>query len=185
MSTQNTKPATNVTTGKVRLSYVHVFEPSAVNDGEEEKYSLSILIPKKDKVTIAKIEAAVKAAAEQGKTSKFGGKIPANLKTPLRDGDTEKEDDEAYKGMMFLNASSKRKPKVVDVNIDEIIDKDEVYSGVYGRVSLNFYPYDAKGNRGIAAGLNNVQKLEDGERLGGGASSAADDFGGDFADDLM
>ncbi|MGG1601189.1 DUF2815 family protein, partial [Paenibacillus naphthalenovorans] len=155
---------TKVITGKVRLSYCHIFEPRPDDNGEE-KYSVSILVPKDDKDTLRKIKAAVDAAVEQGKSSKWGGKVPANLKKPLRDGDEERPDDEAYAGHYFFNATSKTKPGIAKpvgkgpdgkVKFQEITDSTEVYSGCYAKVSINFYPYDAKGNRGVAAGLNNV-----------------------------
>ncbi len=170
---------TKVVTGKVRLSYVHVFEPSAIEEGQEKKYSTAILIPKSDKETLKKIKAAVEAAKTAG-LAKFGGKIPANLKTPLRDGDEEREDQPEYAGHYFLNASSKTKPGVVDANVQPILDSTEVYSGCYGRVSINFYAFNTAGNKGIACGLNNVQKLADGDYLGG-RSRAEDDF--DAVDD--
>jgi hypothetical protein len=138
------------------------------------------LIPKKDKKTISKIEAAVEAAKEAGK-AKFGNKIPKTLKLPLRDGDEEREDDEAYAGHYFINATSKSKPGIVDQDLNPIMDQDEFYSGCYGRASINFYAFNVSGNKGIAAGLNNLQFLEDGERLSGGAS-AEEDFG-DLSDD--
>ena len=171
---------TKVITGKVRFSYAHVFEPSAISEDQEKKYSVSIIINKKDKKTLDKIKAAIAAAAEEGKV-KFGGSIPKNFKNPLRDGDEEREDDETYKGCMFLNANSSRKPGLVDADVNPIMDKEEFYSGCYGRASVNFYAFNVSGNKGVACGLNNLQKLEDGERLGGGATSAEDDFG---ADDL-
>lgn len=166
----------------VRFSYAHVFEPQAM-DGSEPKYSTNVLIPKTDTVTVNMINAAVEAAKAQGKSSKWDGKIPSHLKTPLRDGDIERPDDETYHGMWFLNASSKMKPGVVGPDAEPLMDRSEFYSGCHGRVSLNFYPFSAKGNKGVGAGLNNVQKLEDGEALSGG-SSAQEDFG-DGADDLM
>lgn len=174
---------TKVITGKVRFSYAHVFEPSAINEGDDKKYSVAILIPKKDKETIKKIEKAVAAAKEAGKV-KFGGKIPAGLKVPLRDGDIDREDDENYKGCYFINASSKSKPGVVDQDLNPILDKEEFYSGCYGRASLNFYAFNVSGNRGVACGLNNLQKLEEGLKLSGG-SSASDDFGEGDADSIM
>lgn len=167
--------STKVVTGLVRFSYAHLFEPSSVEEGGEKKYSLSIIIPKSDKQTIAKIKAAIEAAKEQGKTSKFKGKIPANLKLPLRDGDTEREDDDAYKGSYFINCSSKQKPGLVDKDLNPILDQADLYSGCFGRVSINFYPFDVSGNKGIACGLNNVQKLKDGDPLAG-RSKAEDDF---------
>ena len=173
--------AEKVITGKVRFSYAHVFEPHSVEEGQEKKFSVSLLIPKKDTATIEKINRAVEAAIEDGK-SVFGGKIPANLKRPLRDGDVERPGDEAYKGMFFINASSKTRPQIVDASLDTILDKEEFYSGCWGRASINFFAFNKSGNKGVAAGLNNLQKLEDGERLGGG-STAEEDFGG--LDDIL
>lgn len=171
-----------VITGLVRFSYAKVFKAESVGETDEPKFSVSLIIPKSDKTTLGKIKAAIEAAKEAGKTSKFGGKIPANLKLPLRDGDEERPDDEAYAGSYFVNASCLTKPGVVDKDLNPILDQDEFYSGCYGRASVTFYPFNANGNRGIAAGLNHVQKLKDGESLGGRASAEAD-FGDDFDDE--
>jgi len=167
--------ATKVVTGKVRLSYAHVWEPASINDSKP-KYSVSLIIPKSDKETIKKINAAVDAAIEEG-IAKFGGKKPnrAALKLPLRDGDTERE-DEAYKNSFFVNANSTTAPQIVDRAVNPILDREEVYSGCYARVSVNFYAYNTNGNKGIACGLGNIQKVADGEPLGG-RSNAKDDFG--------
>lgn len=173
MKVKAKRTGTKVTTGKVRLSYAHLFEPHAI-EGNEPKYSVSVIIPKNDKETLQAIKEAVAEAKEQGK-GKWNGKVPANIKTPLRDGDVEREGDEAYAGCYFLNANSKNKPGVVDINVQPVLDATEVYSGCYGRLTLNFYAYNANGNKGIAAGLGNVQKLEDGEPLGG-FTRAEDDF---------
>ena len=173
--------STKIVTGKVRFSYANVFEPTAMDENQEKKYNVSILIPKSDKATLAKVQAAIEEATQQGVASKFGGKKPAALKTPLRDGDIDKPEDDSYAGHFFINAKSTRKPQIVDANLDPIMSQDEFYSGCYGRASINFYAYAQAGSKGIAAGLENLQKLEDGERLGGGGSSAAQDFG----DDLM
>lgn len=170
--------STKVVTGKVRFSYVHVFEPTSIDEGGDKFYNLCILIPKKDKAGVAKIEAAIKAATEQGVKSKWGGTLPKKLKLPLRDGEEEKEGEE-YQGMYFLNAKSKNKPGVVDESLQAIIDRDEFYSGCWGRASLNFYPFEFNGTKGVAVGLGNLQKLEDGERLGGDFSTPEDDFGDD------
>ena len=159
MSNEN---STKVITGLVRFSYAHVFEPQAAAEGADKKYSVSLLIPKEDTKTIEKIEAAIEAATEAGK-AKFGGKIPKVLKLPLRDGDEEKE-DEIYEGMFFVNATSASKPGIVDKDLNDIIDKDEFYSGCWGRASVNFYAFNVSGNKGIACGLNNVQKLKEGAR---------------------
>ena len=171
---------TKVVTGMVRFSYLNVFEPRAMSPGDEPKYSTAILIPKKDKATLAKIEAAVKAAFELGKTKH---KLLPNCKTPLHDGDEEKPDDENYAGMMYLNANNKSRPGVVDADRNSIIDKEEVYSGCWGKASLNFYAYST-GNKGIGAGLNGIQKLDEGDRLGGGGFDV-NDFGSDDSNDMM
>ena len=173
---------TKVVTGLVRFSYVHVFEPSAVGDSEDKKYSVSLIIPKSDKETVKKIKKAIEAAKENGKASKFGGKIPATLKLPLRDGDEERPDDDAYANSYFINASASTRPGVVDKSVQPIVDQEEFYSGCYGRASVNFYPFNASGNKGIAAGLNNVQKLKDGEPLGGRVAPEVD-FGDEYEDD--
>lgn len=166
---------TNVKTGKVRLSYAKIWHPET-EEGKKPKYSTAILIPKTDTVTIAAIESAVEAAKEIGKKM-WGGKIPKKLKTPLRDGDEEKDGPE-YEGMMFLNATSPKKPgvvKIVDKKLVEITDEDEVYSGCYVRATINAYPFSNNGNDGVAIGLNNILKVADGEPLAG-KPSAIDDF---------
>lgn len=173
--------STKVITTKVRFSYAHVFEPYGM-DGQEKKYSVSLVIPKSDKALVDKIKKAIKAATDIGKDSKFGGKIPANLKTPLRDGDEERDDDEVYKGAYFINATSKSKPGIVDKDLNPIMDKEDFYSGCYGRASLNFYPFNTSGSKGIACGLNNLQKLADGDVLSG-RSRAEDDFKDEEDDD--
>lgn len=167
---------TKVITGKVRMSYANVFEPKSIN-GSDPKYSVSLIIPKDDKSTLDKINSAIELAKKEGVT-KLGGKIPANLKTPLRDGDIDRADDETYANSYFINANSTTKPGIVDENLNPIMDTTEFYSGCYGRASIVFYAYNANGNKGIACGLQNLQKLQDGESLGGKAR-AEDDFGTD------
>lgn len=183
---EQTQP-TKVVTDQVRLSYVHLFEPTAIDESADKKYSVSIIIPKSNTALVDKIRKAIEAAKEAGK-GKWGGKIPAKLKDPLRDGDIDRPDDDAYANSYFINCSCKTKPGVVDKNLQPVLDQDEVYSGCYGRVSINFYPFDAKGNKGVAAGLNNVQKIKEGEALGG-RSKAEDDFAeayeGEDSDDLL
>lgn len=163
----------NLVTGKVRLSYEHLWEPVAIKDGEP-RYSVSLIIPKSDTKTVKAIQDAVEQAKQDGK-AKFGGKIPANLKLPLRDGDIERPEDEAYANSYFINCNSKDKPQIVDRNVQPIIDRSEVYSGCYARVSISIYPFNTNGNRGVACGLGNVQKIADGEPLGG-RTRAEDDF---------
>ena len=171
--------STKVITGvNTRLSYFHGWEPASINGGEP-KYSVSAIVSKKDTKTVEALKAAIEVAKKES-VSKWGGKVPANLKLPLRDGDIERPDDEAYKGCYFFNANSRQAPQVVDNKVQPIIDQGEVYSGCYGRISVTFYGYNSNGNRGIAAGLGNIQKLKDGPSLGG-RSNAADEF--DSVDD--
>ena len=182
MPTANINPC-RVITGKTRLSYAHIWEPSRINENSPEKYSACIIIRKDDKDTLTKIHAAVEAAIQDGIKSKWKGKRPAKLKLPLRDGDEERPDDEAFANSWFINANSSRQPGVVDLTRNQIIDREELYSGCYCRFSLNFYPFTNSGNNGVAVGLNNVQKVSDGERLAGG-SRAEDDFNDNYTGDL-
>ena len=165
--------AIKVVTGKVRFSYAHVFTPQASQEGGTPKYSVSIIIPKSDKETIEKINKAIEQAKEDNKAV-WGGTVPKGLKGGLRDGDEEK-DDPAYANSYFINANSSQKPGVVDADLNAILDQSEFYSGCLGRASISFFAYNSNGSKGVGCGLNNVQKLEDGEKLGG-ASSASDDF---------
>ena len=179
---------TKVITGvDSRWSYANVWDPKSINGGTP-KYSVSLIIPKSDKVTIQKIKAAIQSAYEEGESKlKGSGKSVPSLsviKTPLRDGDLERPDDEAYKNAYFVNANSATAPGIVDADRQQIIDRSEVYSGVYGRASINFYAFNSNGNKGIACGLNNLQKIKDGEPLGGKAS-AESDFATDDDDDFL
>ena len=157
--------ATKVITGKVRASFVNVFEPKSIN-GSEPKYSCSLIIPKTDVDTLKKINAAIEEAKQNG-IPKWGGKVPPNLKLPLRDGDIDRPDDEAYADSYFINATSQEAPGVVDRKRVKITDPLAIYSGCYIRAAVNFYPFNANGNRGIACGLQNIQFWEDGEPLNG------------------
>ncbi len=164
----------------VRFSYAHVFTPKA-HDGGDPKYSVSVIIPKSDKAMIKKINTAINAAKKEGIASKWNGKLPpaSKLDLCLRDGDEEKPDDEAYADSMYLNAKSASKCGLVNSRKEEIIDAEEFKSGDYGRLTVNFYPYSVSGSKGVAAGLDNIQKLQDGEALGGSRKSAFDDFDDD------
>lgn len=176
---------TKVVTGIVRLSFANVWEPKSINGGAE-KFSVSLIIPKSDTKTIDAIHRAVDAAIEEGR-GKFGGKIPSKvaLKLPLRDGDIDRPGDEAYADSYFVNANSNSAPDIVDKSLKPIMSRSEVYSGVYARVSINFYAFNSNGNRGVACGLGNIQKVRDGEPLGG-KTSAADDFTSDYdGDDFL
>ncbi len=179
---------TKVITGvNTRWSYVNAWEAKSINGGAP-KYSVSLIIPKSDTKTIEKIQVAIQAAYEegQGKLKGNGKSVPALsvLKTPLRDGDAERPDDEAYADAYFINANSATAPGIVDAERQPVIDRSEVYSGVYGRASINFYAFNSNGNKGIACGLNNLQKIRDGEPLGG-KSRAEDDFDTEEDDDFL
>lgn len=170
---------TKVVTGpETRFSYLNAWDPKSINGGTP-KYSVSLIIPKDDEKTVDAIKAAIKAAYHEGEAKLRGnGKtLPplSAIKIPLRDGDKERPDDPAYANAYFINANSPTAPGIVDVNLNPILERSEMYSGVYGRASINFYAFNSNGNRGIACGLNNLQKIRDGEPLGG-KSRAEDDF---------
>ncbi len=156
-----------------RLSFAHIWEAKSINGGEE-KFSVSCLIPKSDKDTLGRIHRAIEAAKEEAKGKKWDGRIPANLKLPLRDGDIDRPDDENYAGCMFLNATSREAPQIVDRKVKPIQEPMECGSGDYANVSVNFFGFNANGNRGVAAGLGNIQKVKDGERLSGRVNASAE-----------
>ena len=187
MSKNYINPTKVITGLNTRWSYANVWEAKSINGGTP-KFSVSLIIPKDDTVTVNKIKAAIQSAYEEGQSKlKGSGKtVPALsvLKTPMRDGDLERPDDEAYANSYFINANSAAAPGIVDADRQPIIDRSEVYSGVYGRASINFYAFNSNGNKGIACGLNNLQKIKDGEPLGG-KSRAEDDFATDAEDDFL
>jgi hypothetical protein len=166
---------TKVLIGLARFSYCNVWQPKAVGEGDDKKYSVSLIIPKSNKALKKKIEDAITAAKTFGKESKWSGKIPANLKMPLRDGDVERPDDEAYADSWFINATSANKPTILGPDKQEILLQDEFYSGCYGYASVNFFPFNSNGSKGIACGLNHLLKAKDGEPLGG-RGNAQEDF---------
>lgn len=187
MANKVNNPMKVITGPDTRWSYANVWEAKSINGGTP-KFSVSLIIPKSDKVTIAKIKAAIEAAYKEGeaKLKGNGRSVPALsvLKTPLRDGDTERPDDEAYANAYFVNANSATAPGIVDADRQPILDRNEVYSGVYGRASINFYAFNSNGNKGIACGLNNLQKIRDGGPLGG-KSRAEDDFATEDEEDFL
>jgi len=178
MSKNYINPTKVITGVNTRWSYANVWEAKSINGGKP-KFSVSLIIPKDDTATVNKIKAAIQSAYEEGQSKlKGNGKTVPTLsiiKTPLRDGDLERPDDEAYAGCYFINANSASAPGIVDSDRQPVIDRSEVYSGVYGRASINFYAFNSNGNKGIACGLNNLQKIKDSEPLGG-KSRAEDDF---------
>lgn len=180
-------PATKVVTGEVRCSYVHLTEPWANSDNPNAipKFSIAILIPKSDTATVEKLRAAQENAKKIGKDKKWGGEIPHNLKDTLHDGDVEADlkKNPEYAGHWYMTVSNTQRPGIVDSDLQQIIDPTQLYSGMYARVSLNAYPYNTAGNRGVSFSLNNVMKKREGEALAGSAS-AESDFA-EFADDLL
>ena len=190
MSNSNVKtsnPMKVITGPDTRWSYANVWEPKSINGGAP-KYSVSLIIPKSDTKTVAKIKAAIQAAYEEGQAKLRGnGKsVPplAAIKTPLRDGDAERPDDETYKNSYFINANSATAPGIVDADRNPVLTRGEVYSGVYGRASISLYAFNSNGNKGIACGLNNLQLIRAGEPLGGKAS-AESDFASDEDEDFL
>ena len=186
MAKTNNPVMTRFTTGKARLTYAFLWTPrsSENDDGDAkdekgEKYSSCILIPKDDQATIDKLVTAMNHAVQAGQAKGlWGANLPANFKWPLRDGDAEYlEKGEEYKGHWFLNASSTRKPRIVDIARNDIYDESEVYSGCYARVCINLYPFNKKRGRRIACGLEAVQKICDGEALGGAPVDVGEAFG--------
>lgn len=175
---------TSVTTGEVRLSYVHLFKPYAHQAGQEEKFSCTILVPKSDVDTMNRINAAIEAAKQKGISEKWNGQCPPILPTPVYDGDGVRPSDgmtfgQECKGHWVFTSSTKADypPEVVDIQGNPIINQSEVYSGMYARVNVNFFPYAFGGKKGIGCGLGPVQKRRDGESLGGSAPTAAQAFG--------
>lgn len=180
-------PMKVITGPDTRWSYANIWEPKSINGGTP-KFSVSLIIPKSDTKTVAKIKAAIEAAYHDGESKlKGNGKsVPplAAIKTPLRDGDIERPDDLAYANAYFINANSATAPGIVDADRNPILTRSEVYSGVYGRASISFYSFNSNGNKGVACGLNNLQKVRDGEPLGGKVS-AESDFATDEDDDFL
>lgn len=185
--TKTVNPLKVVTGPDTRWSYVNAWEPKSINGGAP-KYSVSLIIPKSDTKTIEKIKAAIEAAYHEGESKLKGNgrTVPplATLKTPLRDGDLERPDDPVYAKMYFINANNSSAPGIVDAARQPIIERSEIYSGVYGRASVNFFAFNTNGNKGIACSLNNLQKIRDGEHLGG-KSNAEDDFATESYEDFL
>ena len=187
----NTNP-THVVTGKVRFSYEHLMRPyksEAAGPDDAPKYSVTVLVPKSDTATMQRINAGIAAAKKRGlETKKYKDGTPVDkLPTPIWDGDGYRADGytpfgEECKGCWVFTASSSqdRKPGVVDASCQPILDPTEIYSGIYGRVGVDFFPYNFAGKQGVGCSLVNVQKLADGEPLGAARPSAEDDFGGDY-----
>lgn len=183
MANEKTKSPMEVTTPLVRFSYANVWEAKSTKqqDGTvtPPKFSITCLIPKTDIAGLAKVQKAVNAALAAGITEKWKGKKPANLKMPIHDGDEKYNEDEtkyaAYEGMWYITASNKVQPKIVNAAVEQILERDQFYSGCWGKASLRFFAFDNV-SKGVGCQLNNLQKLNDGENLGGGRSNPEDDF---------
>ena len=177
------KPTEFMLGSRTRASYVHLLDQTSV-DGGKPHYSCSFLIPKDDAKSIEAVKKALRAAYDEGqeKLKGTGKTVPAfeSLKNPLRDGDAEFPDRPEYKNCYFLNANNyARKPGVVDTELNEIIDPDEIYSGMYCKAFCSAYVFNRGVNKGIAISLEHVMKVGDGERLGGSPTSIKDAFGDD------
>ncbi len=187
MSNKVNNPMKVITGPDTRWSYANVWEPKSINGGTP-KYSVSLIIPKSDTRTVAKLKAAIEAAYREGESKLRGnGKtVPplASIKNPLRDGEAERPDDPAYANAYFINANSTTAPGIVDADLNPVLTRSEVYSGVYGRASINLYAFNSNGNKGIACGLNNLQLIRAGKPLGG-KTSAENDFASDDDEDFL
>ena len=176
--------ATKIVTGKVRFSFCNIFEPKAPQGGGDPKYSVTLLIPKSDTTTLGKIKAAMIEARENYCNRNGANAIPVKFNHTMHDGDGVRDSGEPYgpecKGCYVITVSSKQKPIIVDAFRNEITDPGEVYSGCYGRASINFYGYNNSGKKGVSAGLLSIQKLHDGEPFG--TVGSADDFDDDYRD---
>lgn len=174
----------SITTGKVRASFVHVFQPHAVQESTNARYSITLLIPKTDSVTLNAVYAEIERVKQAGIQKDFGGVLPPVLNIPVYDGDGVRPNGESFgeecRGHMVLRASSRERPSVVDLNVQPILNPAEVYSGCYVRASIDFFTYNKSGNRGVGCGLNAVQKIADGEPLTS-RTTAAEAFGGSNA----
>lgn len=171
----------SVTTGKVRASYVHIFTPRTPDNGGDPKYSVTLLIPKSDTATLNALYADIEKAKQDGAQKVFGGNIPPQCKIPIYDGDGYRPSGEAFgeecRGCMVITASAKQQPVIVGLDMQNILNPAEVYSGCYIRASVSMFAYNSNGNKGIGCGLNAVQKIEGGEPLSMRVS-AEEAFGG-------
>ena len=176
--------STKVVTGKIRLSYVNIFEPKEPQGGGDPKYSVTLLIPKSDTTTVGKIKEAIAEARESFCRRNGANALPTKPNTTLHDGDGVRDSGDPYgpecKGCYVITVSSKQKPVIVDAFRNPVTDPGEVYSGCYGRAAINFYGYSNNGKKGISAGLLSIQKLHDGEPFG--TVGSADDFDDGYSD---
>ena len=158
-------------TPKFRVSFPNVFK-----EDDNGKYSMAMLF---DKKAIAadpkqsKLWADLKAHIEKAAMDKWG-ELPPNM--PFRKGE-EKEYDGYGEGVIFINGKSNDRPGLVGADGQPIMAASDFYGGCYAHATINAYAWDYKGKKGVSVGLQNIQKLGDGESFGGGKSKAEDDFG--------
>ena len=187
MSNRVNNPMKVITGPETRWSYANVWEPKSVNGGTP-KYSVSLIVPKTDTKTVAKLKAAIEAAYQEGagKLKGNGKSVPAfaAIRNPLRDGDVERPDDPAYAHAYCRDASSATAPGIGAAAGRPVLNRAVGCAGVYGRASINFYAFNSNGNKGIACGLNNLQLICAGEPLGSKAS-AESDFATDDDEDFL
>ena len=174
----------DVLTGEVRFSYVHLLKAYKQNDKDDPKYSVTILVPKTDTATVQEIQRAIAYATQQGIEKKWGGVKPPIVASPIWDGDGTRQNGTEFgpecKGHWVFTASVKEEkgaPEIVDTTGAYITGESQIYSGMYGRVFVTFYPYNYGGKKGIGCGLGPIQKTRDGEALSGHTPSAASVFG--------
>lgn len=169
---------TQIVLENVRLSYVHIFKAFSNDPNQTPKFSTTILIPKDNAKNKASLDAAIAAATAAGKMGKWNGVVPPIVPNPVHDGDGVKQDGTPFgaecKGCWVMTASSPsdRPIEVVDRNMQRVLDSTQVYSGIYANVCVNFYAYAYQGKKGIGVGLGPIQKVADGEALGGTTPSA-------------
>lgn len=178
MATKFEQNGTQIIFGSCRLTYVFLNDPYAPQGTAKEdgKYQVTVLIPKSETALVAAIRAAIDAAVQKGKVEKWRQTVPHFKNQPLRDGDEREKDAEQYRGYWYLTAKSARRVPVYTLQGHPIMDPEQIYSGMYGAVDINFFPYASAGNNGIGIGLNGVQKTGDGERMSGGGGTSASAF---------
>lgn len=159
----------------VRASFQHLLQASAFPGSDDLKYSMCALVDKGDKETIAVIEQAIKNAEAQG-VEKYGDKFAkAKKHNPLHDGDAEKEGQPGYENCIYFNCSNRQQPRVLDALTGEVAQETDIYSGMYGTLIVNCYPYfNTAATCGVSISLMGFQKTADGEVLGGSRVSDSD-----------
>lgn len=155
-----------------RVSYPNVFDAKAIGDNTEKLFTLDLIFD--EGTDLSELEAAIMASANE----KWPKGLPKNWQSPLKDGD-DKEDAPEYAGKKYISLKAKedRQPTVVDRDKSIITrESGKMYGGCYARVSYNCYSWEYLGKKGTSVGLKNIQKTADGTPLGGGRTTAEEDF---------